>query len=58
MAQMKEQIKTLKKELNKMEISNLFDTEFKTQVFIKDFIYLFFLERGERREGKKGEKHM
>ena len=32
MAQMKEQIKTLKKELNKREISNLSDAEFKTQV--------------------------
>ena len=30
MAQMKEQIKTPEKELNKMEISNLSDTEFKT----------------------------
>ena len=29
-AQMKEQIKTPEKELNKMEISNLSDTEFKT----------------------------
>ena len=32
MAQMKEQIKTLRKELNKMEISNLSDSEFKTLV--------------------------
>ena len=32
MAQMKEQIKTLKKELNKREISNLSDAEFKTRV--------------------------
>ena len=32
MAQMKEQIKTLKKELNKMEISNLSDAEIKTLV--------------------------
>ena len=32
MAQMKEQIKTLKLELNKREISNLSDTEFKTLV--------------------------
>ena len=32
MAQMKEQIKTLAKELNKMEISNLSDSEFKTLV--------------------------
>ena len=30
MAQMKEQIKTLQKELNKMKISNLLDAEFKT----------------------------
>ena len=30
MAQMKEQIKTLEKELNKMEISNLSDAGFKT----------------------------
>ena len=30
MAQMKEQIRTPKKELNKMEISNLSDAEFKT----------------------------
>ena len=32
MAQMKEQIKTPEKELNKMEISNLTDAEFKTLV--------------------------
>ena len=32
MAQMKEQIKTLRKELNKMDISNLSDSEFKTLV--------------------------
>ena len=32
MAQMKEQIKTPEKELNKMEISNLPDAEFKTLV--------------------------
>ena len=32
MAQMKEQIKTLGKELNKMEISSLWDAEFKTLV--------------------------
>ena len=32
MAQIKEQIKTLEKELNKMEISNLSDAEAKTQV--------------------------
>ena len=32
MAQMKEQMKTLKKELNKMDISNLSDAEFKTLV--------------------------
>ena len=32
MAQMKEQIKTPEKELNKMEISNLKDAEFKTLV--------------------------
>ena len=32
MAQMKDQIKTLEKELNKMEISNLSDAEFKTWV--------------------------
>ena len=32
MAQMKEQIKTPEKKLNKMEISNLSDTEFKTTV--------------------------
>ena len=30
MAQMKEQIKTLEKKLNEMEISNLSDAEFKT----------------------------
>ena len=35
MAQMKEQIKTPEKELNKMKTSNLSDTEFKTLV-IKD----------------------
>ena len=32
MARMKEQIKTQEKELNKMEISNLSDAEFKTLV--------------------------
>ena len=32
MAQMKEQIKTPEKELNKMEISSLSDAEFKTLV--------------------------
>ena len=32
MAQMKEQIKTPEKELNKMETSNLSDAEFKTLV--------------------------
>ena len=32
MAQMKEQIKTLEKELNEMEINNLSDAEFKTLV--------------------------
>ena len=32
MAQMKEQIKTAEKELNKMEISNLSDAEYKTLV--------------------------
>ena len=32
MAQMKEQTKTLQKELNKMETSNLLDEEFKTLV--------------------------
>ena len=32
MAQMKKQIKTPEKELNKMEISNLSDAEFKTWV--------------------------
>ena len=32
MAQMKEQIKTLEKELNKMEVSNLSGAEFKTLV--------------------------
>ena len=32
MAQMKEQNKTPQKELNKMEISNLLDAEFKTLV--------------------------
>ena len=32
MAQMKEQIKTPEKELNKMKISNLSDAEFKTLV--------------------------
>ena len=32
MAQMKEQIKTPEKELNKMKISNLSDGEFKTLV--------------------------
>ena len=32
MAQMKEQIKTPEKELNKIEISNLSDAEFKSSV--------------------------
>ena len=32
MAQMKKQIKTLEKQLNKMEISNLSSAEFKTRV--------------------------
>ena len=32
MAQMKEQVKTPEKELNKMEISSLLDAEFKTLV--------------------------
>ena len=32
MAQMKEQIKTPEKELNKMEISNLSDAQFRTLV--------------------------
>ena len=32
MAQMKDQIKTIEKELNKMEISNLSEAEFKTLV--------------------------
>ena len=32
MAQMKQQIKTLEKELNEMEISHLSDAEFKTLV--------------------------
>ena len=38
-AQMKEQNKTPEKELNKMEISNLSDTEFKTLVIrmLKEF---------------------
>ena len=34
MAQIKEQIKTLEKVLNKMEISNLSDAEFKTLVIM------------------------
>ena len=32
MAQMKEQIKTIEKELNEMDISNILDAEFKTLV--------------------------
>ena len=32
MSQMKEQIKTLEEELDKMEISHLVDTEFKTLI--------------------------
>ena len=42
-AQMKEQNKTPEKELNKMEISNLSDAEFKTPVIrmLKDFIGYF-----------------
>ena len=40
MAQMKEQNKTPERELNKMEISNLSDTEFKTLVIgmVKELI--------------------
>ena len=43
MAQMKEQNKTPEKELNKMETSNLSDTEFKTLVMkmLKDLIGYF-----------------
>ena len=43
MAQMKEQIKTLEKELNEMEISNLSDAEFKTLVIrmLKEFTGYF-----------------
>ena len=39
MAQMKEQIKTPKKELSEMEISNLSDAKFKTQIIrmLKEF---------------------
>ena len=40
MGQMKEQIKTLEKELNEMEIANLSDAEFKTLFIrmLKEFI--------------------
>ena len=40
MAQMKEQIKTPEEELNKMEISNVSDAEFKTLVIrmLKDLV--------------------
>ena len=43
MAQMKEQNKTPEKELNKMEISNLSDAEFKTLVIrmLKEFTGYF-----------------
>ena len=43
MVQMKEQIKTPEKELNKMEISNLSDAEFKTFVIrmLKELIGYF-----------------
>ena len=43
MAQMKEQIKTPEKELNKMEISNQADTEMKTLVIkmLKELIGCF-----------------
>ena len=43
MAQMKEQIKTPEKELNKMEMSNLSDAEFKTLVIwmLKELIGYF-----------------
>ena len=43
MAQMKEQNKTPEKELNKMEISNLSDAEFKTLVIrmLKELIGYF-----------------
>ena len=39
MAQMREQVKTPKKELNKMEASNLLDAEFETLVIkmLKEF---------------------
>ena len=42
-AQMKEQIKTPEKELNKMEISNLSDAQFKTLVIrmLRDLIGYF-----------------
>ena len=43
MAQMKEQNKTLEKELSKMKISNLSDAEFKTQAIrmLKELIGYF-----------------
>ena len=43
MAKMKEQIKTPEKELNKMEVSNLSDSEFKTLVIrmLKELIGYF-----------------
>ena len=42
MAQMKEQIKTPEKELNKIEVSNLSDAEFKTLVIrmLKELIWV------------------
>ena len=43
MAQMKDQIKTPEKVLNKMEISNLSDSEFKTLIIrmLKELIWYF-----------------
>ena len=43
MAQMKEQIKTLEKELNEMEINNLSDAEFKTLIIrmLKELSWYF-----------------
>ena len=55
-AQMKEQIKTPEKELNKMEISNLLDAEFKT-VVIRMLKELSENLNNIRRSSQKQEQH-
>ena len=54
MAQIKEKIKTPEKELNKMEISNLSDAEFKTLVIrmLKEFSEYFNSTKKKQEELK------